>query len=229
MSSTNFVIREICENPQDGDFILAAFDAALPHLASTGSSGQWGSQPFSERSGSHKRVHDWVAASEAFRLGREGSAAMRLFIAEVEIHDDSDLDLAGLSVRRDAHGKRFLSVAAATVREHWWPGYIEKFEELKPIVDEANARGASFYLEALISDFRTGKARKGAGRALMQAIRDYSISRGAKELFLDCWAGNSGNLVKFYVANGFTPVADFLGKQDNKEDWPGKLLRLQLG
>lgn len=194
MTANTFNIREICQNPQDGNFILAAFDSALPHLASVGSSGQWGSQPFSEREDSRERIMAWIHTSEAFRLGKEGSEPRRLYIAEVEV--DGDRDLEGLSARTDVHGQRFLSVAAAGVREHWWPDYIKNMEEMKPIIEKADSDGNAFYLEILISDFRTGSARKGAGAALLDKVKDYSISRGAKVLFLDCWAGNNGNLVK---------------------------------
>ncbi|KAI5458846.1 hypothetical protein BGZ63DRAFT_392157 [Mariannaea sp. PMI_226] len=101
-------------------------------------------------------------------------------------------------------------------------------DTVKPIIEKADADGDAFYLEVLISDFRTGSARKGAGAALVKKIKDYSVSRGAKVLFVDCWAGNDGNLVKFYTGQGFTPVSDFLVKRPDSGDWPGKLLRLNL-
>ncbi|KAK9416284.1 hypothetical protein SUNI508_01701 [Seiridium unicorne] len=225
MTANQFNIREIIQSPQDGDFILAAFDGVLPHLASIGSGGQWGSQPFSERESSRGRINDWVVKSEAAQLG-EGSEAVKLYIAEVEVDDDRDL--SGLSVRTDEQGRRFLSVAAAGVREHWWPEYVKKLEPMKPIIEKADADGSAFYLEVLISDFRTGSARKGVGAALVQKVGEYSISRGAKLLFVDCWAGNNGNLVKFYTSQGFTPVADILEKKHDGEDWPGKVLRMDL-
>ncbi|KAI5465222.1 acetyltransferase [Mariannaea sp. PMI_226] len=227
MSANTFNIREICQNPQDGEFLLAAFDGALPHLASIGSGDQWGSQPFSERTEYRDRINAWVPMSEACRLGIEGSEPLRLYIAEVQVGDDN-VNLGGLSVRTDEQDRRFLSVAAAAIREHWWPDYLNKMEKMKPIIEKADADRNAFYLEVLISDFRTGSARKGAGAALMKKIKEYSISRGAKVLFMDCWAGNGGNLVKFYTSQGFTLVSDFLDERHDKSDWPGKLLRMDL-
>jgi hypothetical protein len=107
------------------------------------------------------------------------------------------LDLEGLSVRTDDHGNRFLSVGAAFVRDNGWPGYVKSHESTKSIFEKANADGEPFYVDFLISDFRTGTARKGAGAALLQKARAYSVSRGTKALYLDCWAGNGGSLVKY--------------------------------
>lgn len=196
MTSNKFHFRDVCENPRDGDFILAAFDASLPHLASIGSGGQWGTQPFSEKKESRDRAQGWIPASEAFRLGEEGAEAQKLYIAELKIGDDGHQYPDGVSVRTDEEGRRFVSVAAALVREHWWPGYLKKIESLTPILDSADADGHAFYLEVLISDFRTGAARKGVGAALVEKIKAYSQSRGAKVLFVDCWAGNDEGLVK---------------------------------
>jgi GNAT superfamily N-acetyltransferase len=195
MAETKFHIREVCHNPADGDFIVAAFDAALPHLASAGRGDQWGSTPFSERADYRQRMYDSIPQSEASRLNQEGSEHGRLFIAEVEVPHESDLQ--GLSFRTDDDGNRFLSVGAAFVRDKWWPGYVKAHNSIKPIFEEANADGAFCYVDFLISDFRTGTARKGAGAALLQRARAYAVERGAKTLYLDCWAGNGGSLVKY--------------------------------
>ncbi|KAJ0109501.1 hypothetical protein J7T55_000427 [Diaporthe amygdali] len=228
MTETNkFHIREVCQNPTDGDFIVAAFDSALPHLASSGSGDQWGSTPFSERADYRQRIHDSVPLSEASRLNQEASEHGRLFIAEVETDNGSDLQ--GLSSRVDDHGNRFLSVGAAFVRENWWAGYLKAHNSTKPIYENAKTEGTFCYVEMLISDFRTGTARKGAGAALLQRARAYSISRGAKALYLDCWAGNGGTLVKFYTGQGFNKVADFSIERPDSDGWPGSLLKLELG
>lgn len=195
MAETQFHIREVCRNPADSDFIVAAFDSALPHLASVGSGDQWGSTPFSQSAERRKRAYDSVALSEASRLSQDGSEHGRLFIAEVETDPGSDLQ--GLSIRTDEHGKCFLSVGAAFVKEGYWPAYVKGNDSTKSIVENANAAGVSCYVDMLISDFRTGAARKGAGAVLLQRASAYAASRGAKALYLDCWAGNGGNLVKY--------------------------------
>lgn len=226
MAETKFHIREICHSPTDGDFILSAFDSALPHLASVGSGGQWGTTPFSEIPERRQRAYDSIVLSEASRLNEEGRAGDgRLFIAEVEMDHGSNLQ--GLSVRNDDRGKRFLSVAACGVRDKYWPEHLKAHENTKAIFEKANAQGAC-YLDILISDFRTGTARKGAGAALIHRAKDYSVSRGLKVLYLDCWSGNGGNLVKFYTGQGFVKVADFLIERPGADGWPGCVLKLEL-
>ncbi|KAI1759826.1 acetyltransferase [Hypoxylon sp. FL1150] len=226
MAETKLHIREICHNPTDGDFIVAAFDSALPHLASIGSGDQWGSTPFSENAERRQRIYNYIPLSEASRLNQEGSEHGRLFIAEAEAHDRSDLQ--GLSFRVDDYGRRFLSVAAAFVRENWWPGYIKAHDSTRSICENADIDGVSCYVESLISDFRTGAARKGAGATLLQRVRAHSVQRGAKALYLDCWAGNGGSLVKFYTGHGFVKVADFLIERPDADGWAGSLLKLEL-
>jgi hypothetical protein len=195
MSSEKFNIRQVCR-PEDGDFLVAALDSTLPQLASIGSGGQWGSTPFSERKSTVDRAHNWISSSEAFRLGEPGSEPLRLFIAEVNA-EDGNAALAGLSSRTDEHGRVLTSVGAVGVREHWWPNYVKEKEILKPIIEQAEAYKSAFYLEVLVSDFRAGSARRGVGATMIQKAKEYAVSRGAKALFLDCWAGNSGNLVKY--------------------------------
>ncbi|KAI1849130.1 hypothetical protein JX266_005091 [Neoarthrinium moseri] len=171
-------------------------------------------------------MHEGIALSEASRLNKGGSEVGRLFIAEVEVDDARDLQ--GLSVRTDGQGRRFLPVAAAGVRENWRPDYIKVHEHLKPIFEQADAEGAAFYVDFLISDFRTGDARKGAGAALIRKLKEYSVSRGAKSLFLDCWDGNGRSLLNFYIGQGFDHVADFSNERPDAEDWHGCLARMNL-
>ncbi|KAL1883321.1 hypothetical protein Daus18300_000379 [Diaporthe australafricana] len=226
MAETKFHIREECQNPTDGDFILAAFDSSLPHLAANGSGDQWGSTPFSERPESRERMYGAISLSEASRLSQEASEQGRLFIAEVEADDRSDLQ--GLSVRSDDNGTRFLSVGAAGVRDKWWAAYLKAHDSTKAIYEDEMADGKFCYVEVLISDFRTGAARKGAGAALLQRAKAYAVLRGARALYLDCWAGNGGSLINFYTAQGFVKVADFEVEKPDSSVWPGSLLKLDL-
>ncbi|ETS74850.1 hypothetical protein PFICI_13334 [Pestalotiopsis fici W106-1] len=214
MASQTFHFREDFESPRDSDWILAAFDGALPHMAAKGSGQQWGSRPFSERDGARDRVAGWLTMSETSRRRRDGDGEVkkdqdggggggeegRLFIAEVELPADADTDAdtaQGWRVRTDeTSGKRFLSVAAGGVRTGWWPTYFQDFEQTKQLIKEADAEGGVMYLEVLISDFRTGSHRKGAGGALVAKIKEYALSQGAKTMYLDCFAGNGGLLVK---------------------------------
>ena len=52
------------------------------------------------------------------------------------------------------------------------------------------------YVHLLISDFRTGEWRKGAGAALIAEAKAKAKARGREALYVDCWAGNGRRLVK---------------------------------
>ncbi|KFY40384.1 hypothetical protein V495_05461 [Pseudogymnoascus sp. VKM F-4514 (FW-929)] len=231
MSPNTFHIRETSDDiPADSAFILAAFDASIIHLASIGSGAQWGSTPFSASPERVQHATDTVTASEAYRLNSEAGdkKPLRLFIAEVKVDDDNSSNLDGLRVRTADDGARFLAVAAGSVREGYWPAYVSAQPQLEPVIEQANKEGNPFYLEILISDFRTGAARKGSGGALVKRIREYAVEKGATALYLDCWAGNDGNLSSYYVSQGFVEVGEFLAEKPGRDPWPGKLLRMDI-
>ncbi|KFY89839.1 hypothetical protein V500_05403 [Pseudogymnoascus sp. VKM F-4518 (FW-2643)] len=233
MASSRFHIRETCDVSADSAFILDAFDASLAHLESIGSGAQWGAEPFSASADRVKSATGVVTAAEAYRLNSAAGDPVRLFIAEVGVEDgegdgSNSGSLDGLRVRTGDGGARFLAVAAGSVRERWWPAYVSTPPHLAPVVARAKAEGNPFYLEMLISDFRTGASRKGSGAALVRRIREYAVAKGATSLFVDCWAGNDGNLAKFYVSQGFVPAGDFIAEKPGKDPWPGKLLRMDI-
>ncbi|KAF3005518.1 hypothetical protein E8E14_003372 [Neopestalotiopsis sp. 37M] len=212
-----FHFREDFEDPQDVDWILAAFDGALPHLAAKGSGQQWGSRPFSQRDGARDRVAGWLKADAQSSRASGGQQSTesnkepssKLFIAEAELPDDVQVEDDAWKVRTDAAsgGKRFLSVAAGGVRSGgWWPTYFQQFEHTKQLIHDAEAEDPNvMYLEVLISDFRTpGSYRKGSGKALVAKIKD------------------------FYKSVGFVPVAEFVDERHEEDDWPGTVLKMYL-
>lgn len=70
-----FHIRLASTTKGDPEFIIKAFDSAIPYLASIGSHEQWGPIPFSEREG-------WTA--ETLQQVRDGEDALQIFIVEAE-------------------------------------------------------------------------------------------------------------------------------------------------
>jgi len=66
-------------------------------------------------------------------------------------------------------------------------------------------------------------ARQGVGRALLDHARAEAVSRGARLLRVDCWAGGGGALVRYYRACGFTPTVRF-----RVGEWEGQLLEQHL-
>ncbi|KAI0132509.1 acetyltransferase [Xylariales sp. AK1849] len=244
MASSHFNIRETT-TPDDADFIVSAFDSTIPHLEGIGSGAQWGAQPFSQRKDTFKDCHDWVDKSEAYRLRPDSTTdgKIRVFIGEVPVPvhsppaaDDETGDDAtkernddGLSRRVDADtGVAYLRVGALVLRDAWFAPYVADQPQFAHLVNDTAVKEGSVYVYGLVSDFRTGEARKGVGAALVTTAREYALSKGAGTLFLDCWGGNAGRLVRFYESVGFTPVDDFFVNRKDKEPWPGKLLRMDL-
>ncbi|QDS74387.1 hypothetical protein FKW77_005517 [Venturia effusa] len=184
-------------HPEDATFILEAFDSALPHLASTGSGEQWGSQPRSNQPVFVKRVQDEV---DKARSGISDCDAV--FVAEV-VGDDV---VAGCTESRcDEAGKQkkmFVKVAAAVVCGVF-PGYVSEQGHLDPFVRGAVGRADFLYLSVMVSDFRTGGLRKGAGAVLAQCVKG------------------------FYEAQGFVVVDGFEARK-GEGVWPGVLLRMDV-
>ena len=56
-----FHIRDAETSLDDGKFIVDAFDSTLPYLTTIGSGEQWGSVPFSERTGFVQETLDSVS------------------------------------------------------------------------------------------------------------------------------------------------------------------------
>ncbi|MGX7827118.1 GNAT family N-acetyltransferase [Actinokineospora sp. 24-640] len=69
-------------------------------------------------------------------------------------------------------------------------------------------------------------SRRYAGRQVGQKLLDFAKERtrqaGVGLLRVDCWAGNNGRLVDYYVRQGFTPTETF-----TVDDWPGQVLELR--
>lgn len=232
---------------EDADFILEAFDATLPHLASIGSGSQWGSEPRSTNEQHIKKIRE---AIEKARSGTSDNNAV--FIAELPINTNDDLDPAVAAAgrtRKAEDNQQMLQVGAAAVQGSF-PAYVAEQENLEEYVRAAVERADYLYLFVLVSDFRVGALRKGVGAALARRVREYAGEKGKKAVYLDCWAGNGERLVgyvfqmlhiyvvfvqrvglildRFYKSQGYVPVDDFHIKKEDGTVWHGKLLRMDV-
>lgn len=106
--------------------------------------------------------------------------------------------------------------------------YLKECEVFKPEIGAAMERGDYVFLKVLVSDYRAGPLRKGAGATLVQAIRDYVKEVGKKTVYVDCYAGNDGGLVKFYEAQGFKTVGEFEFEKEGGVKWPSKFLQMAI-
>ncbi|KAI8935116.1 hypothetical protein NX059_007710 [Plenodomus lindquistii] len=175
--------------PSDPPFILSAFDSALPHLSKIGSSAQWGTTPRSTQPLYIDRIN---SAVETARSGTSNTEAV--FIAELPINNDFDTSTASVRID-DNDGKKMLKAGAAVVTGSF-PGYVLDQVNLAGLARDASQRGDFIYLSVLVSDFRIGAVRRGAGGVLLQRVKQYAREIGKVAVYLDCWAGNGGGLVR---------------------------------
>ncbi|OBT60507.1 hypothetical protein VE03_10119 [Pseudogymnoascus sp. 23342-1-I1] len=223
---TTFTIRTKPLPPTDPPFILAAFDSALPHLSRTGSAAQWGTEPRSTNPKFIARIRDLVDA--AAREG--GDAADAVFVAEVELDDGEggvDPEVAALARRDEGSGRMMLPVAAA-ITESAFPAYVSERPHLAAKVKTVVEGGEYIYLSVMVSDFRTGALRKGAGAALVRRVGGYAKEKGKRGVYADCWGGNGGGLVGFYEKHGFVVEDRFEVEKEGGEVWEGALLRMDV-
>jgi len=187
---TEFHIRGLTEGPEDIRFMIEAFDAALPELAAVGSGEQWGTVTFAQRPDKNEKLKV-LEQARGYQTTGEGDP-IQIFIAEVEIPSPATDELpASMRIRTDDDGKKFLAVGSVMLSEDIFPEYM-KMQFDQPTVKQALDGTSDYvYLEALITDFRTGSWRKGAGAALIERCRQYCKEKGIKTIYLDGYAGNN--------------------------------------
>lgn len=85
-----------------------------------------------------------------------------------------------------------------------------------PSVDEPEV-----FIQLLVTSRRHAGKRVGA-RLLDFAKERTRAADGVDLLRVDCWAGDNGRLVRYYVGQGFTPTETF-----TVGEWPGQVLQLR--
>ncbi|KAI1748030.1 acetyltransferase [Xylaria castorea] len=210
MSPTpTFHIRGLRDGLEDDEFMIAAFDASLVQLASIGSGGQWGSEKLVERGVLDERTKV-VEQAKRYQSTGEGDP-IRIFVIEAEIPSSVDADElpASVHLRTDDAGKRFLPVGSVMLSEGLYPQYMRLHFDKDLIKKELDGTKDYIYVEALITDYRAGPWRKGAGAALLEHSQKYCRERGQRILYLDAYAGNGRKLVKYYEGQGYSLVDNF--------------------
>jgi hypothetical protein len=162
----HFHIRPASLDGDDADFILAAWDSTLPFLSSIGAGEMWGHQPFSQREGQKQEIIDIITGTT-----RDDDGGRQFWIAETE----GDI-----------------KVGAAMTREVL-PGYLIEHVDLKKHID---ASKKLLYLEVLIADHRHNKQSRGAGKALIEALKQHARLDCVDVIYVDVWAGNDRRLNK---------------------------------
>jgi GNAT superfamily N-acetyltransferase len=193
--ATTFHIRDAAPSPSNTDahFITAAFDSCIPHLSTIGSATQWGTTPLSAaRPGFTTRYITSIAEAEKSRLASyqpdSGVPVVRVLIAEAALPD----------------GAGSIPVGAATLRAGYLPKYVLDQKHLEGVTKKlmAGEEGPFMFLEVLVTDFSeaTKPYRKGAGAALVEYAREWVRGLGMGAMYVDCWAGNEGKLVRYVLS-----------------------------
>ncbi|KAF5623877.1 hypothetical protein F52700_9893 [Fusarium sp. NRRL 52700] len=244
--ANHFSFRDASASFNDAQFIADAMDSTIPHLVAAGNAGQWGTEPLSRQEIFMPKMHEAVSKSEQFcRTGTRDRE--RIFIADVEDDQtDSETSTNGnLSRRVDENGKSFVSVGFVKIVEEQFVSYLKESESLKAQVEPAMEKGKFVFLQYLVTDHRVGDKRRGAGAALLQKVKDYTLERDWKTIWLDCWDGGNGQLVqyvprstpstrfilnayRYYVDQGFNIMGSFRIGNNDGTSWNGKLFRMDL-
>ncbi|KAI1506681.1 hypothetical protein F5X99DRAFT_12630 [Biscogniauxia marginata] len=228
-SSPRFHIRN-ARVPDDVQFIVEAFDSTLPYLTSIGSGEQWGSTPFSQKTGFTEETQQQLEQSAVYHSTGKGEA-LRVLIVEAVLatspYDTPDLVPEACRSRRGSDGQWLVPVGAIVLREGWVPKYIKSQAHLD--LASGGNNDDFVYIEVMITDYRTGRHRDGAGGALIQAAIEYAKRKGKRRIYVDGWAGNDRKLVRYYARSGFSIVGDYQLKRGNGTTWTGTLLQMDVG
>ncbi|KAK3898277.1 hypothetical protein C8A05DRAFT_47349 [Staphylotrichum tortipilum] len=218
-----FRIRDALPGPSNADaqFITAAFDSCIPHLATIGSATQWGTTPLSStRPGFLDRHIAAIADAEQYRLAGSRSLPVRVLIAEALVPPPASASGAAGTGEGSSKEIVVVPVGAATLRGGYLPGYVRDQEHLQEITGRllSGEEGGYMFLEVLVTDFSeaTSGYRKGAGAALVKFAREWAET----EL---------GMGAMFYEAQGFQRIDGFVVEKPDGEKWPGMFLQMDFG
>ena len=174
-SSTLFQLGVTNADESDVDFIIHAFDSALPYLASIGSEKQWGTIPFSQKNEVPPAFTAYMQKSYDLNSSSpQDRDWQHLVIYEVQASDGN-----------------WTRVAAQGVSTNF-PDYVP--EKLAP--QQVRDPTDYVYLNYLIADRRTGELAKGAGNRLVEFAESQAEAMGKSVFYGDCWRGNNDGLMK---------------------------------
>ncbi|KAI1160182.1 acetyltransferase [Nemania serpens] len=158
----------------DLEFVLAAWDSTLPFLASIGAGEMWGDEPFSQREGQRQEIMEIIQQTEE----DPQNDTRRLLVAEAHTPAEGTAKTA--------------LVGAAMVRDAL-PSYLLERPEVKSEIEKGDSL---LFIEVLVTDHRAHCRHRGAGAALVEAIKRRALSGGKSAVYVDAWAGNGRKLNK---------------------------------
>ncbi|KAL7939556.1 hypothetical protein V8C35DRAFT_286990 [Trichoderma chlorosporum] len=192
---------------EDIPAMLRLVDIATAWLVKKGQTGQWGTGRPSLRPAWVKLATELVETGETWIAVDTNAASSRmedgLSAGEVDSHRDKS---------RKKEEEEELSIINGVV------GALT--------VGEANsyaqpATEPELYIQFLASD--RASSSKGVGTFLLDHARALAREAGVSQIRLDCYAGGSGGLVRYYESQGFERQETF-----DLKGWPGQVLMQRL-
>lgn len=168
----------------DLEFVLHAFDSALPYLASIGSEEQWGSIPFSSQPQRVKSFGEYISRSSCIHETESVAQAI-----SVPPGDWKQMSLFEIRASGTPEWRRAAAMGISLdVPEYVTSGLLSA---------DARDKADFVYLNYLIADRRAGShARNTAHRLVHEhAVRE-AKRIGKSIIYVDCWNGNGDGLVK---------------------------------
>lgn len=180
--------------------MLRLMDIATDWLVKKGQTGQWGTERPSESPARLK---------QATELAGSGGTWIAV---DTNLLSDGDVESPHQSKDKSAGEDDGLSiingiVGAVTVGQA--SSYVQPATE------------PELYVKFLASD--RASSGKGIGTLLLDQARKLAREAGVSVLRLDCYAGGSGGLVRYYESQGFKRMEAFEAK-----GWPGQILIQRL-
>lgn len=176
--------------------MLRLMDIATAWLAKRGQTGQWGD-------GSSKHADNPARIQRATEFAESGGTWLAVDTTSPSYQSTNSSEAQGdeLSIINGV-------VGAVTVGREPTP-YIQPATE------------PELYVLFLVTD-RASSGKK-IGTLLLDHARKLAREAGVSLLRLDCYAGGSGGLVRYYESQGFERAETF-----EKEGWPGQVLVQRL-
>lgn len=193
---------------EDVPAMLRLMDIATDWLAKKGQSGQWGTERPSESPARIQQATEkaesggtWIAVDTSLlSLRTEDGSSSDKVESPSESTDKSRGEDKELSIINGVVGA--LTVGQAS-------SYVPPATE------------PELYIQFLISD--RASSGKGIGTLLLEKARALAREAGVSLLRLDCYAGGSGGLIRYYESQGFERAEAFEAK-----GWPGQILIQRL-
>ncbi|RDW89519.1 hypothetical protein BP6252_01551 [Coleophoma cylindrospora] len=187
---------------EDAPAMLRLMDIATDWLVKKGQSGQWGTERHSDNPARIKQAIElaesggtWIAVDSNWSSSRTEDG-----FSGSESTDNSGEEDEELSIINGVVGG--LTVGQANT-------YVQPATE------------PELYVRYLATD--RASSGKGIGTLLLEQARTLARKAGVSLLRLDCYAGGSGGLVRYYESQGFERMETF-----DINGWPGQILIQRL-